>query len=105
MLDSDSLPQSIQQAIERFEPVMASRRVELRFRPHFVKWVMRFDQFRKQSLRRSFLTCGDADVVQFLRDQRARFSISHWLDFPLAGAAGSGSDRSFPAERHESAGC
>lgn len=72
------LPDSLTEAIQLFEPVMVRRNVPARAREHFVRWVKKFNEFRVIRIRRSFRTIVNGDVVDFLQDQKTRFSPPDW---------------------------
>tara|TARA_R110002072_G_C7978996_1_gene536133 strand:- start:157617 stop:158402 length:786 start_codon:yes stop_codon:yes gene_type:complete len=71
-------PETLAEAIELFQPVMINRRVPLKSRKFFVRWIERFDAFRTSTVRRSFRTLNDNDVAAFLIDQHRRFSPPEW---------------------------
>lgn len=82
-VDRDALletgyPETLHEAIGLFQPALANRRVPLKSRKYYVRWVERFDAFRTRILRRSFRSLTNDDVVAFLLDQQRRFSPPEW---------------------------
>ena len=71
-------PGTLHEAIDLFQPVLVNRRVPLKSRKYFVRWIERFDIFRTGTVRRSFRQIRDNDVAEFLIDQHRRFSSPEW---------------------------
>jgi integron integrase len=73
-----SLPGSIEEAVAAYSSVMATRQVPIKARKHFVRWISQFDDYRVATLRRSFRTCTNLDVAEFLRERQEQSSLAAW---------------------------
>ena len=69
---------NLEEALVRFQEVLATRNVPPKNRKYFVVWVRRFDAFRVAVLKRSFRTCGENHVVAFLKRQRSGSQLKDW---------------------------
>lgn len=69
---------SMTEALARFHQVLTSTKVPARRQTYLLMWVKRFDAFRTRVLKRSFRTCGEDDIVAFLRQERRSTSRPDW---------------------------
>lgn len=71
-------PSNIDEALDRFQKVLVTRRIPAKQHKFFLMWVRRFDTFRVSVLKRPFRTCDEGDVVAFLKRQQSRYGQADW---------------------------